>query len=175
MHDEDLSKLDLELQTGNLEVLREIIRQGELFLESQLQSGIASDQRAVTFAAVVGAVAAVLIGGYVTVDAPTGVGWVLVPVVVGLLVSMVFAIAAARPVDWGFPGNNPKNWRDDIVQNHSLERSLAEQAKLYSICISQNKDALIRNSGLMRVAFIWSGSTLVYGAVAAIVWSAQFG
>lgn len=175
MHD-DLSGLGEDLKKADKEVVCEIVRAAELFLGSQLTAGVAADQRAVTFASVLAAAVAILIGGFVAIetgDNPTpGLGWVIGPVVLCLLVSIVFAVAACRPTDWCYPGNNPRLWREEAKEKVPLRDALADQAEQYAIGIHANRDVLDKNARLMNWAFGWSGAALIIGSVTAIYFTA---
>lgn len=144
------------LLRADLTTIQEIVREAEVYLGAQLQAGIAADQRAVTFASVVGAVAAVLVGGFVAAaygdSGPGNLGWIVFPGVMGLLVSMALATWAGRPVDWHHAGTSPKHWRPDVEKSTSLEASLAGQAALYAQSIDDNNVVLNRNAGLMMWA-----------------------
>ncbi len=152
MH-EDLHDLKEILKHADSKTLTEIIRQAEAYLNAQLQAGIAADQRAVTFASVVGAVAAVLLGGFLAAaysDAgPSNLGYVVFPGIIGLTVSMGLATWASRPTNWGYAGSNPKHWKEDVVNNVGRDAALAGQAKMYAECIAENKHVLEVNSKAM--------------------------
>src|SRR5262249_54988969 len=63
MDEAERKELAETLAKADLEFLREIIREGEAFLAAQLQAGLASDLRAMTFAAVIAAVLAFIAVG----------------------------------------------------------------------------------------------------------------
>ena len=92
-----------DLRHTDEDMLQKFIRAAELFLGSQLTAGVAAGQRAVTFASVLAATAAVQIGVHVAA-ATSGhpqpcFGWVAIPVAVCLLVTTGMAILCCRP-DW---------------------------------------------------------------------------
>ena len=161
------------IKAADEKMLQEIIREAELFLESQLTAGVAADQRAVTFASVLAATAAVLIGGYVAAATSghplPGLGWVAIPVAAFLLISTAIATLSCRPTDWRYPGNNPRFWREDATSGTSLHDAMADQAELYAKAIIENRDTLNKNSTLMKWAFRWAGAALVIGCVVALV------
>jgi hypothetical protein len=135
MHD-DLKDLDVVLASADKDTLVEVVRQAESFLTAQLQSGIAADQRAITFASVIAAVIAILLGGYVTAaysDHGAGsLGWIVLPAGFGLLASACIAAFTSRPTDWCYAGSNPRHWRDDVVAKKAHNIAVAEQAQLYA-------------------------------------------
>jgi hypothetical protein len=171
MHD-DLTGLANDLKNADENMLREIIREAELFLDSQLTAGTAADQRAVTFSSVLAATAAVLIGGFVASFATTAptikLAWVVFPMSAGLIIATVFSTLACRPTEWRYPGSNPRHWAEDAKAKVSMVDALAEQAGLYAIAIGKNKDVLEKNARLMKWALQTSGLTLLLGTVAGI-------
>ena len=118
MHDENLDGLAADLRNADEKMLQEIIREAELFLGSQLTAGVAADQRAVTFASVLSAAAAVLIGGYVAAatsgNPMPGLGWVVL--------SHIPLFAGCRSL------------RDNFVSAHGLALPWKQSAPLARRC-----------------------------------------
>lgn len=164
---DDLQDLDVSLQKADKDTITEIIRQAENFLDAQLQAGTAADQRAITFASIIGATAAVLLGGFLAAaygDAGSGtLGWIVFPVVSLLTISMAVAIWASRPTDWTYAGSNPRHWRGDVDKAHPYTVSLSQQAKLYAAGIIANRDTLNANSRTMRWALFLAVAAIAVG------------
>ncbi|CAA2108984.1 hypothetical protein MBUL_04477 (plasmid) [Methylobacterium bullatum] len=134
------------LARANLDTLKEVVRNGESFLTGQLTSGLASNQRAMTLTSLLAAATVVVAGAagslFIGASPRPALGGVCAFVAAGFLVSMAFAISAAKPTDWFLPGNKPGGWAEDIETNKTLERSLAEQAAWYDEMIADNHECM---------------------------------
>lgn len=166
----DLQSLEKALESASEEMLNEIIREAEIFLDSQLRAGLASDQRAITFSSVVAAATAVLLGAFVTIAATNEAALSkvlpLVPVILFFMISMVCAFLVCRPTTFRYAGSNPRHWLDDITSKRKLKIALAGQAYLYAKGISENDCLLSRNASLMRYALI----SAALGVVFSFIW-----
>ena len=122
------------LQQLNDDVLGEVVREAERRLDAQLTTANAADQRAMAWAAIlvtgsiaiIGASAALLVGGKSLLLAGLGVG------ISAILGTAIFkATVVFRPKDWHFPGNIPANWAPELWQCHGTATSCnIRQAKL---------------------------------------------
>lgn len=140
-----------------------IISQAEDRLQAQLQIGVASDQRAMTFAGIVAALAAAL----VAVGAEKGVSLPVAVMLVLLLFSVGAALFAAQPVAWEIPGNTPASWVDDIADGtDDLKSAKAAMASFYAEMISDNARCATSTASLLRAALIAALLAPVFGAVA---------
>ena len=150
-------------------MLREIIREAEIFLDSQLRAGLASDQRAITFASIVAAATAVLLGAVVTIAATNAaalnIAIALVPVILCFMISLACAFLVSRPTKFYYGGSSPRHWLEDVTQKRSLPVALAGQAKLYAEGISKNSRLLTGNAWLMRFALFWAGAGLMVSGI----------
>lgn len=139
------------------DILRDIVREGELYLSSQLAVATAADQRAMT-----------LIGFQVTALLATIAGitamliskekiWfsILVgnAVMLGLIISLFQSSVSVRPQLFNFPGNLPENWRIGYwnfsftqPSGPTLQHSLTEQAYAINCCIKNNNKTLEENA-----------------------------
>lgn len=117
MHEDTPDDLEAMLMRADLKMLAEIVREAESFIAAQLQSGIAADQSAVTFAGVLAAGTAALLAGQLALfdQGASAAIWVLGLVIVAFGVAIIHAFLACRPVDFNYPGNNPKFWKEDIA------------------------------------------------------------
>jgi hypothetical protein len=143
----------------DLEMLVEVVRLGESFLSAQMQSAVASDTRAMTFATVLAAIVAGAVGALATLIASNIKLGLHVISLVMFCLFMIFALRAAvhaaRPTRFSFPGNNPANWTEDVGPNEDIRRSLAEQASLYAIGIERNSKVLDESHRCINVALGW--------------------
>jgi hypothetical protein len=150
--------------------IREIVRQGEVFLSAQLQAGLAADSRSMTTAAILAAVLSFLVGGTASLlAAKLDLGWhaltdVFLIVMFGI--AMLCAIFAARPTKFDYAGSNPKFWVPDIQQGYTFQKSMAGQAAQYAAGIQDNITILDRGQSLLRraldlVVFALLGAILI--------------
>jgi hypothetical protein len=151
-------------------MLRELIRQAEVYLECQLVSGIASDQRASSFSSMLGAALAALAAGAsaLALSSPLFVA-PLVPAIFGFTVAIRRAISASEPTNFEFRGNTPSGWIDDVKSKKPLSSSLAEPAAHYADGIQLNGEILARNCELMKSAVQWAWRSFVSSLLIAAV------
>lgn len=166
-------------ETLTEEVLAEVVREGELLLSSQLQAGIAADQRALTFAGfattAAGAVFGLVIANPVPKEVlpPTFVAVLGLGLAAALLVAVVMAILSALPRQFFFPGNEPANWAPEHWSlppsaRRTLKAARIEQAQVLQTMISANKAGAERQAQLIRRA-VW----LAFGAAIAALAAAM--
>src|SRR4051794_22851245 len=99
---------DLDWSNTTEAMAREIISRAEIYLQSQLQAGIAADQRAVTLAGMFIATATAIALGVLAVWSTTGDIPLLTSGIVSagfLTIASGFCMWAARPIDFFFPGS----------------------------------------------------------------------
>ena len=161
------------------DVLAEVVREGELLLASQLQAGIAADQRALTFAGFATTAAGAVFGLVIANPVPAGV---LSPLLVtglgialaaALMTAVVMAILSALPRQFFFPGNEPANWAPEHWSlppsaRRTLKAARIEQAQVLQAMISANKAGAARQAKLIRRA-VW----LAFGAAIAALAAAM--
>jgi len=134
---------------------REILAQGEKFMQSQLQAALAADSRATSMA-----------GLYITLSLATtaaGAGYwdkagnisaLLACIAAGgsLMAAAILAAWAARPIDFYFPGNQPHQWfpgkMNDIVT------MIGGEAENYDERIAYNDERLGENQRAIRRSFM---------------------
>jgi hypothetical protein len=160
------------LAKADPEMLKEILREAESYLGAQLTSALAANQRAMTFTTVISAAAAVIGGAagslLLSGTGRGALGMVCAAVACGFLFAVWMAMGAAAPSAFGFVGNIPSQWVDDIEGSVPLQVSLAQQCAHYDDNITKNIERMeIGNKKLMlaiKVVF-W---TMVGGGIAAI-------
>ena len=144
------------LAKSELKILREIIRQAESYLDSQLRTALASDQRATAFVTALSSAITVLMGATATLVISGSKYQVLslplVPLIVYLFSALWFATQTCKPDKFEYCGNSPDNWLEDVEANKPIERCLAEQAVHYAEMISSNDKVLSRCSDDLRKA-----------------------
>ena len=150
---------DAPEQVISLEMADRVLRQGELYLQAQLQSAIAADQRATTMAAFFGTLGSAVVAASIaywdtTSDLPT---------LIAGLAGAAFMVSgagvclwAARPVNFYFVGNHPQSWFD--VLGRPLPEVLLGEAENY-------QDHIVSNTNLLE----YNGTCLKWGAATAVV------
>lgn len=130
------------------EVAREILRQGEMHLQGMLQLAIAADQRATTTAGIFLAVVAAVLAVIFTAS-PSGLlllaGSVLAA---SYIIAGALCILASLPIEFGIPGNYPKNWWGDRSQ--PIEITLGQESENCQEIIEDNFEKLKRNARYFR-------------------------
>lgn len=136
------------------ELAERVLKQGELRLNAQLQVALAADQRAVTSAAILVAVASAALGfaGAQATNCNIDVPFAVALLVAGLslLVSAAFCVGAARPVKFALVGAYPEEWWDDDVTAKPLEECLWTESNNYNVRINDNRTVLSHNAALLR-------------------------
>jgi len=174
---DDTSDLSEVLATAHESLTEEIIRQAECYLDCQMITAIAADQRATSFAAVMAGAIALLSGGAGAVLSATDESALMflgfVPCVILFAFAMLRAFAAAEPCDFEYRGNDPKGWVNDIKLGKTRALSLAEQAAHFSVSIAKNSKVMDESMAAMKQAMkfpkygVWSaGIAAVLAAVA---------
>lgn len=158
-------------QKVELELVKEILREGESYLQAQLSLALAADQRSSVVAGLFTAAAAAIIAGLITLASSEHPSHPLA-IYAGGTVSVTLLIAgaslciwAARPVNFYVSGNEPKKWYKDVEAPRELRVLLGEQAQLYQEMIEDNNKALRRNSQLFLAGGIAGIAAPVAGAI----------
>jgi hypothetical protein len=149
------------------EVLAEIIREAEARLQAQLTAAVAADQRAMTFAGLMLAAAAAMIGAAIGASPNTPLTVPIFVTALGLFASAVVAVIAARPIGWDFVGNTPKSWISDVAKSQSLQAALADMANFYAEMIDDNEKAIAGAASWIRLSMLGALVSLLIGLVAA--------
>jgi hypothetical protein len=155
---------EVERAAPSLEMAERLLQQGETFLQAQLQSAIAADQRAVTmaafFASVAAAIAAVAVAYWdKSSDLP-----MLIAGLIGagmMAVGACICLWAARPVDFYFPGTHPECWYE--VLDKPLEEVLLGEAQNYQDNIDKNEKFLTANGRALKVGAALSAAAPLVG------------
>ena len=149
------------------EMLAEIIRQAEARLNAQLTTGVAADQRAMTFASLLLATAIVLFAAALATTLPWLRLVILLSVGAGLTIAASMAIWSAQPSDWDYVGNVPSQWLTDVTEGKTLHVSMAETATWYDEMIAGNEVVIASAATIMRRAMFLAVLTVTLGTVGA--------
>jgi hypothetical protein len=148
---------------------RQIMTQGETFLQAQLQAALAADQRATTMSSVfVTLSTAIAAGGIAFGQSVADQGIVTGSLVCSfaLLIAAGFGAWAARPIDFYFPGNQPSQWYQG--RKVALSKMLGGEAENYEARIEYNNGELAANQAAIYRGF-WVG--LVSPLLGVLVWA----
>ena len=163
--------LDRDLAKGDIELLKEIGRQAEVYLDAQLQAGIAADQRAMSFVSLLAAATVVVAGAGVALliqEKPNPkLGWTCLSTTVGFTLAMLLAILSARPCGFWYGGSRPADWQRDLRFAHDQRESYGEHLMNYEERIGKNAKTLEKNSRLMNAAVWLTWASLVLGGLRA--------
>jgi hypothetical protein len=160
--------------TPALEMAEAVLRQGELYLQAQLQSAIASDQRATTMAAFFSSMGAAIAAASLAYWDRSGEIAILVAGLSGgilMAAGACLCLWAARPVDFYFPGNHPSCYGE--VMHKPLADVICGEAENYQEHIEKNATILQSNSKLVSSGAMASTAApliaiLIWGIVSAI-------
>jgi hypothetical protein len=143
-----------------------VLRQGELFLQAQLQTAIAADQRATTTAAFFGTVGTAVAAATIAYwDGSEDVA-VLIAGLIGaalMVAGACICLYAARPVDFFFAGNHPQAWFP--LRHNPLYDVLLGEAENYQEHIEKNAEFLSKNGRLIG----WGAAIAVLAPVVSVV------
>lgn len=166
MHEVEPSSLET-LKLAEIETIKEIIRQAEAYLDSQLSAGIAADSRATAFSSILAAALAVMAAGagslliagpkYQTLVFP------YIPLFIYFLAALWSAVQACKPSSFDYKGNNPDQWIEDSLKDRNLRESLAEQAIHYASSITDNNTILAAAAENMRKALLMAFCGVLWG------------
>jgi hypothetical protein len=150
------------------EMAEQVMRQGELYLQAQLQSALASDQRALTMAAFFGSVGTAVAAGAIAYwdrssDWPTLLAGLVAALL--MIVGACICLWAARPVNFYVPGNHPERWFK-VIRKPLFDVMLGE-AENYQEHIEANERHLT-SAGRAIIG----GASLALGApvIAIVLW-----
>lgn len=147
---------------------RLILHQGETFLSSQLQVATASDMRALTAASVLTAIGtAVIAATLVYWSEEKNLQLLLAGIACGVvtIIGAFFALWAARPIEFYFPGNHPKEWWD--CRTCDLPRAIGGESENYQIRIESNERCLAKNGFALIIGAAIAATAPLIGL---IVW-----
>jgi hypothetical protein len=153
-------------QTVPIEMAEHVLRQGELFLQAQLQTAIAADQRATTIAAFFGTVGTAVAAATIAYWDGSEDSAVLISGLIGaalMIAGACICLYAARPVDFYFAGNHPSAWLP--LRFNPLFDVLLGEAENYQDHIEKNAKFLSTNGRLIG----WGAAIAVLAPVVSVL------
>lgn len=150
----------------DLDVIKAIFEQGEKHLESQLQTGMAADQRATTVATIFIGVTTAVVGATITYwstahNFPILLAGLSTAIV--MLVGTLFILWSSRPIDFYFPGNQPVEWWPAVRSD--IKVLIGGETENYQEKINDNALVLERNAKWMGRGLTLSILSPVIGLV----------
>jgi hypothetical protein len=148
------------------EATREILRQGELYLDRTLQTAIAADQRATTLMGIYGAVGvALLVAGATLGTRPQPELSLIISIVVAaalILLAGLMCGRAGKPVDFYISGYEPEKIMPSSTDRLWLLRYICDDVQCR---IEANKEILRKSSSRILASFAVSGASVIAGIV----------
>ncbi len=143
------------------EFLREVQRNGEIYLEGQLKIALAADQRAVALGGIMATASSIVLGFGIAHDLPT-----CFVISLGLIIASIFAFTAIRPVKFPIAGYDPDDWVEDISNGASLDDRVYNEifAHLHSR-IAKNNLTLEKNARYLNYSIMTLILTVLLGVV----------
>ncbi len=146
------------LRELDLEVLAEVVREGEQLLAAQFAAATAADQRALAWAGFVMTIAVASIGA--SASLALGGKEPALSVITGLLgvlmaISGLQAIRSVRPKMFSLPGNRPENWLPiewEAGRDRDLRQARVEQSRSLNGQIDDNALAAKQAAALMHTS-----------------------
>lgn len=154
--------------TGTSEsMIREILSQGEMFLQAQLKCALAADQRATTFTSVIVTLSAAVLAGGIALwgKVPNDAVIAMLVMSASLLLAAFFAAWACRPIAFFYPGSRPDQWYDNRLDD--LPGMLGGAVENVQLSIDENDKFIDGNEDAFRASLALAVLTPLFGL---IVW-----
>lgn len=153
------------------DVLSEVVREGELRLQAQMQQAMASDQRAIAWLTLITGTATVALGagfGLLLSNRSPFVGLVVLIFAVAMAASALKALDVVRPTTFCFPGNEPRNWLPicwDRGAKRDMKQARFEQARALQNQIAENAKWAKTCADNLRTSMVLAMWAITYGAI----------
>lgn len=157
------------------EMAEQVLHQGELYLQAQLQLAIAADQRAATMAAFWGAIGTAAAAAAIAYwDRTSDLGILLAGLTcaVFMVAGAAVCLWAARPVTFCIPGNHPEAWFS--LLDRPLFDVMLGEAENYQDHIESNATFLESNRRLIGKGAALAVSAPVVAVLVWLVWTFKF-
>ena len=153
-----------ELEKLSLDVLSEVVREGEQRVDAQLSAANSGDKRGMSWLGFILAIITASMGATASLVS-TGEYYALASISIGFSVLMIIsakkALDAIYPGKFAFPGNEPENWlpenwHEKDSGNQTLKAARVEQAFVLQIKILDNIEIARQSNGDLRQSIAWS-------------------
>ncbi|MBW6523430.1 hypothetical protein KZ810_07955 [Sphingomonas sp. RHCKR47] len=159
------------LDANDRDIWEWLALRAEVRLQAQLSAAIAADQRAMVWSGLLAAAAAALASAAsvcLTSSPPKiGLGYTAVVGCGGLLIGLLFAVLAARPSRWFYPGSLPSAWISDIRTHKPQAQAMQEFCDDLSDMICKN-ERLMADNGKMLMLSVYLTVATLFGCVISI-------
>jgi hypothetical protein len=149
------------------ELIREARKNGQEYIQTQIQFALAADQRALSLGAISAAASSILIGFALEIEQLAG-GVVLTFLSVALAISCLLAFYSARPVNLKPLGNRPASWKSDIESDKPISAALSEDLWVLERSIQHNSNVIEKNAAFLKAALLVSGASVFAAAIAGL-------
>jgi hypothetical protein len=135
----------MDWSAAERELVEEILREAEIYLQAQQSFALSADQRSSVMASLFTATAVGIVVGLMTlVSSEHAAGHIPIYLagclsVALLVVAASLCIWSARPISFGIAGNEPQSWYHDVRNPRELKLLLGEQAENDRRKITRNK------------------------------------
>jgi len=164
----------MDWSAADPELVKEIIREAEAYLQAQQALALSADQRSSVMASLFTATAVAIVAGLMTLlsseraESHIAIYYGGFFTLVLLVAAASLCIWSARPVGFGIVGNEPQSWYDDVRNPRDMTILLGEQAENYQAQITQNNARLVSNS----IRFKWGAFIGIAAPIAGLlVWA----
>lgn len=153
------------------ELLQEVVRGAEKFLDGQVNLATSADRRAASmigvFAAAAAGIAAASIGAYLTNNTTIGPA----TFIAGMVTAAMFIIGgglcwlSAKPAGIHLPGTTPAAWKKDLSANTGIDSARQQLADNYQDYIVHNQKLLERCARLYCFGSLFGISAPFVGGI----------
>lgn len=159
----------------DLETVREVAREAEVYLHGQLNLAISADQRAAVLGGIYTAAGTAIVAGLIAASSLTEqLFWGGFVSAAMFLVGAGLCVFTALPGGFYLPGNQPQSWYADIDDNKPLLEALGETAENSQEEIEHNRAFLQKNAKRFRLGAFLGVTAPLAGIVIWFLLSVQW-
>jgi hypothetical protein len=152
---------------AEVELVREVAREAEVYLQGQLTLATSADQRAAVLAGIYIAAGTAIIAGIIAASPSLTLALAVGGLVAAgmFLAGATLCIITCLPAGFSIPGNQPESWDDDVEDNTPIRDALGEAADIAQDQISENRAFLRKNAKRFRLGALLGASSPLVGLV----------
>lgn len=153
--------------SDNREILiREAIRNAELFLQSQQAIALSSDQRAINLCGFFIAASTVLAGLSISDNVSSVLSFFAMLLCAALVFAARLAFLAAQPSKFNVLGYAPSVWAEDIEEDKAISEAREEMLASFDRRIDANNILMDRNGNYIKKSVTVAGISVLVSIVA---------
>jgi hypothetical protein len=171
----------LDFAKVELDLAKEIVRSGEVYLDGQVKLATSADSRAAGLGGMFTAAATALTAGVIALSVRVFAGRLEFMAAGGLtalmfLIGAILCIRSIMPVGFCLSGCEPGKWVDDVQEGRALKDCLGDRATHIQEQISENAQVLELNARLFK----WGARMGIAAPFAGLfvwlaIWLSRFG